>query len=257
MMMKGMLTAAWIGVLSLGLSATAMALTGRCLGLDIIPSPVRIGTFFHGQNVVIHSEIKAGQDMVVEVKGPEDKEPFGLKGKVGPFWMNQGKVRFSRVPSLYLLLLPGGENWEKRLAPLGLGIASLRREVVVDAPGQDPQRMSDMFVHFKEAHHLYREVEGSITYSPVVGGIKKVTAVFNLPPSISTGQYQVEASLLKGERLVDRVSGSLMIEDGPALRAVKEWAYHDGLMFGVIAVLIALAAGAAMGTLFKGGGKGH
>jgi hypothetical protein len=256
-MMKGMWTAVWIGVLSLGLSATAMALTGRCSGLDIIPSPVSIGTFFHGQKVVIHSEIEADQDMVIEVTSPEDKEPFSLKGKVGPFWMNQGMVRFSRVPSLYLLLLPGGENWEKRLTPLGLGIASLKSGVRIDAPGQDPQRMSDMFVHFKEAHNLYREVEGGITYSPVVGGIKKVTAVFNLPPSISTGQYKVEASLLKGDRLVDRVTGSLLIEDGPALKAIKDWAYHDGLMFGVIAVLLALAAGAAMGTVFKGGGKGH
>jgi hypothetical protein len=256
-MMKGLLTAVWIGALGLALSATAMALGGRCSDLDITPSPISIGTFFHGQKVVVSSEIEADQDMVIEVKGPEDKEVFNLKGKAGPFWMNQEKVQFSRVPSVYLLLLPGGENWEQRLTPLGLGIASLKCGVVIDAPGQDHQRMSDMFVRFKQAHNLYREVHDGVIYSPVEGGVKKVTASFKLPASISSGQYQVEASVLQDGRLVGRITRSLQVQDGPALKAIKDWAYHDGLMFGVIAVLIALVAGAGMGMFFKGGGKGH
>jgi hypothetical protein len=57
--------------------------------------------------------------------------------------------------------------------------------------------------------------------------------------------------------LVGRITRSLQVQDGPALKAIKDWAYHDGLMFGVIAVLIALVAGAGMGMFFKGGGKGH
>ena len=58
---------------------------------------------------------------MIEILGPEANDLYDLKGRVGPFWMTREKVQLENAPQLYMLLLPQGQDWERKAALAGLG----------------------------------------------------------------------------------------------------------------------------------------
>ncbi len=81
--------------------------------LTVDPAVLDVSTFFSGEQVTISGEVPAGNDVAVEIIGPQTKSLFNLKGRIGPFWMTRDKVDLEHAPSLYILLLPSGGNGPK------------------------------------------------------------------------------------------------------------------------------------------------
>ena len=83
-----------------------------------------------------------------------------------------------------------------------------------------------------------------------------MTASFPLPTNTRPGTYKVCLSVIQDGKVVSHTCTDLTVEmvGFPALLA--SLAYQHGAAYGVLAVVIAIVTGFAMGFLFKGGG-GH
>ena len=72
------------------------------VSLKLTPPVIEMGFLYSGVQLRIEGAVRAGSKAVVVVRGGDREEVFNRKGKVGPIWVNVGKVRVSGVPSLFL-----------------------------------------------------------------------------------------------------------------------------------------------------------
>jgi len=223
--------------------------------LTIQPEVLDIGTFFSGGQVTISGEVPKGQDVVVEVAGPAANGKFDLKGRVGPFWMTNGRAEMDGVPAMYALLLPGGRDWQRKAFSLGLGFEDLRNKVAIQCTTMPPGELFNMFLELKKSEGLYVVEDNAVDYAAENNGLRRFTATCRLPRSTAAGNYTIKATAITNGAKVMVLSRSLLVDEIGFARLVYDLATNQRLAYGILAVVIALFAGAVMGLLFKGGGR--
>ena len=255
--MRRMLLFCLLAVLCLFPILTASALAAYQPVIKAQPDGLDIDTFFSGGEVVFKAEIPADQDMAIEIVGPEAGGVFDVKGRWGPFWMNRGKVELEHLPVLYALLLPSGSSWDDRLSSLGLGWNQLKGEVSNNDSDQGSEDIFGMFVKLKRSEGLYSESQEAVTCSPASAGMKQCTARFHFPAATTPGQFMVKATIIAGNSKMQTVSRSFTVEETGFIKVVHDLAFTNGLLYGILSVVIALITGGIMGIIFKKGGGGH
>ncbi len=222
--------------------------------LKVSPPHLEIGTFFSGRQMCLTGSIPVNWDVVIEIKGPEEKSVFNMKGRVGPFWMNRGKVELEKAPFLYLLLLPEGKEWLAPLSSFGVGIEQLRKTVIIRPRDMSLDVVFPRFVQLKRSEHLYGELKGAIRYSPSTERMKHFEGKFYFPSSTLPGEYRIVTKILNDGKIEKGSVNTFTVKEVGFIKGVREFAYGRGLLYGISCVLIALFVGAVIGFLFKGGG---
>ena len=223
--------------------------------LTIQPEVLDIGTFYSGGQVTISGEVPRRQDVIVEIAGPAANGQFDLKGRVGPFWMTNGKAEMDGAPAMYVLLLPGGQDWHRKVSSLGIGLEKLRNKVEIQSTSVPPNKLFNMFLELKKSEGLYVVKDNAITYAAAKNGLRRFTAVFRFPRSTAAGNYTIKATAITNGAKGMELSRKLFVTEVGFARLVYDLATNQRLAYGILAVAIALFAGAVMGLLFKGGGR--
>lgn len=224
--------------------------------MDVTPRGFSIGTFFSGQEIHISGVVPSDLDIIIEVKGPQEKELFNMKAKVGPFWMNREKVEIENTPFLYGLLLPEDQTWEGHLTELEVGLEYLKRQMDISPPSLDLDTIFSRFVQLKQTGHLYQVQPGTIHYSPAVSGQRRFEAKFEFPASTVPGEYTIKATWVQEGLAAGTASKCFSVEEVGMIRLIRDVAYQQELIYGIMCVIIALCSGMLMGLFFKGVG-GH
>jgi hypothetical protein len=225
--------------------------------LAVSPEIVNVGTFFSGGKLLISGDIPSTNDVIIEVAGKDSKNLFDLKGKIGPFWMTRGKVHIDHVPELYILLLPKGQGWEKRIDGLGIGFSRLKLRMTTSGPQDIPADIFKMFIKLKESKSLYGELKGAITYTSGSNDKKHFSAVCSLPSSIGEGDYTIRATTITNNEVGAVATRKFSVEEVGFIKLVNHLASDRRVLYGVSAVIIALLAGLIMGVVFKQSGGSH
>ncbi len=247
---------AWLGlgVLLAGvLPARAAAPT-----LTVSPATVKIGTFFHGQTVTVSGTIPAGAQAVLEVVGASAEEPLMRKGRRGGLWMNVGKILVHDAPSLYLVMSTTKELLSAAPPSATWGYRALEKRISFTGKIEPAERQEFLkqFLELKESEHIYASWPGALKVGAASGPESTVNGTFSLPTNTRPGNYQVCLSVIQDGQVVGHTCTDFKVElvGFPALLA--SLAFQHGAAYGVLAVVIAIVTGFAMGFLFKGGG-GH
>ncbi|MEJ2727629.1 MAG: TIGR02186 family protein [Deltaproteobacteria bacterium] len=223
--------------------------------LSIQPEVLDIGTFYSGGDVTISGEVPKGQDVVVEISGPVVNGEFDLKGRVGPFWMTNGRVEMDGAPSMYALLLPGGREWQKKASSLGLGFEKLRNKIDIQSATVPTGELFNMFLELKKSEGLYIIKDNAVAYAAANNGRRRFKAICRFPRSTAAGNYTIRATTIKSGVKGMVLSRGFQVDEVGFARLVYDLATNQRLTYGILAVVIALVVGAAMGLLFKGGGR--
>jgi hypothetical protein len=244
--------------LCLGMLLAGGLPAGAALNLTVSPPVVRIGTFFHGQTVKIKGTIPAGAQAVLEVRGSNADEHLMRKGRRGGLWMNVGEIVAHDAPSLYLVMSTSKDLLTQAPPDAAWGYQALTKDIRFTGRVETAEREKFLgeFFQLKESDQVYATFPGALKLAPASGGESKITAAFPLPTDTKPGTYKVSLSVIQDGKVVDRALTDLTVKmvGFPALMA--NLAYQHGAAYGVIAVVIAIITGFAMGFLFKGGG-GH
>ena len=256
-MKKGRIGAAL--VLALGIlvitASTCPAL--ETIDLKIKPSGLALNTFFSGETALFSGEINKNQDVALEIVGPSVKSAFNVMGRIGPFWMNRDQAEIENAPGFYVLLLPEQGAWRDNLGALDLGLGKYEKDVKIEAGENEPEKIFNLFVELKESEGVFNEQPGAVKYEAGSDGKKLFNASFDFPSSTSLGLYQVRAVIIENGARVGTIVKDFPVQETGFVKLVHNMALNQGLLYGVLSVLIALFTGLVMGVLFRKSGGAH
>lgn len=227
--------------------------------LTVTPSRIDVGLFYDGSNVQIHGTAPSDQALAVTCVGPDRTLHLKRKGKVwGVLWMNVGEVSFPRIPSLYMLstskpiaqLAPEPER-----ARLGIGYPGLRaHSLPTSTPEQ--RRLFAELIKLERHAGRFSVSEGGVHLTRGPRGTRRFSASCRFPAHALEGTYAVDLIGFgngKGRVLTHR---TIRVEKVGTAVFIHSLAKNHGLLYGITAVIIALAVGLITGFLFGLGGKG-
>ncbi|MFH0788490.1 MAG: TIGR02186 family protein [Pseudomonadota bacterium] len=249
-----------IGFILFSFSIPGAYAQNAAIGIDVIqPKTIRIGFFFSGEKVKVRAVVPFGDKVALRLIGPREELTLMKKGRVGGLWMNVEQVRFRNLPKVYLLwtsekltsLEAGGGSKTMPLDYLSFlsgTLQSKNREA-------EPLLLNEL-IKLKEADGLYWIVEGTVHIKPLEKGVwDQADAVLELPSKIYPGTYALELIAFKEGKGRLLHSSSIVVElvGFPAL--ISSLALQKGLLYGILAVIIATFSGLLIGIVFtsKGG----
>jgi uncharacterized protein (TIGR02186 family) len=226
--------------------------------LKLSTNTINISTFYNGTTLEATGTVPADSDVVLEVSGPKEDVHLKVKGKVmGVLWMNKTDVSLENAPADYMLYYP--ENIKEDIfgPETGIGYEAVEEEITIEPDTEDRAFVFKEYVKLLEKSGVYAMNEGGVTYGPVADGKKPFTATLNIPSKMKPGEYHVRAISLKNDSVTGSIDEPLTLQLTGFPKLIANLAFGKPLLFGIMAVVIAIFTGLVIGTLFKGGGGAH
>ena len=235
---------------------SALQATGA--SLEVIPNVVHIGTFYNGTTVTLSGLIPEAAEAILRVTGDKEDLHYKTKGKVaGLLWMNTGDVTLQNIAGVDMIYTPESINNIEDSGAKSFGLEALKDRISVLPVSEDKHFIVGEFIKLKEKDGLYTVNPGTVTYGPASEGMKPFKAVAAIPPRMKPDLYRIDLVVLQGDKITDDLSASLTIEMVSFPAQISRLAFDHSLLYGVLAVLIALAAGLFIGVVFKNRGGAH
>ncbi len=214
--------------------------------VKLTPPTVELGTFYGGAKMHVAGMAGAGSKIVVVVRGPSAAEVFNKVGRVGPIWVNTGKVTISAAPSLLLIFSSEPVNICLNSAAIEqyqLDLASLKKHMQVETKAQDRDPIADDFLAYKVHQGNYRINSASVQTGTLAQAGLPYSLDFEMPKTASPGKYQVSVLECRNGEVANKSDIDLgVVEVGfPAL--VARLARERASLYGIISVIIAMGAG--------------
>jgi len=231
-------------LLWLGVSGAVLA---QNVVTDLSEREIDIRYSFNGANLLLFGAVNEGKmdpsirtDIIVVVRGPNEEIIVREKQRMFGIWVNQDVHRFGNAPGFYAVAtsrpLADIDNIDQ-LNARGIGYLSLGLDQ--DSHEEHAENFRIALVRSKERAGLYSESEGGV--SVVGGGLFR--ADVQLPANVPVGDFTVETFVYQSGRLLGHKLMSLNVDKAGFERAVYAFAHNQPFWYGIVAVLIALAAG--------------
>ncbi len=246
---------------------------GPLLRVDVRRVSISLG--FAGQQIFIYGQVPPGTRQVVSVVEAPSSGAVRLmrKGRVGPFWLGVEQYAVANVPGLYLVNIscPGGNVVRpcpvKELLPqingilgksgISVGPSAVARRARVEvlrgtSTGEKRESLLEGFWRLEESRGLYHVDENGIHLGP--DGKYFYRAV--VPVSAPEATYSITTYFLGETSMIDVSRVELFVCRQGLVAWLARLAERRAYLYGGITVLIALAAGLFVGTIFRRRG-GH
>lgn len=237
----------------------ALAAAALPATLKVTPSVINIGASFNGINIKVDGTIPEDTDAVVRFKSGDQDVSLKEKGKaMGILWMNMATVTFHHCPDIFMVATPQSLPQESdQWKGLNLGVSSLEKQIEITPASEDKTTLFNEFVKLKSKHGSYASGFGKVTYQAVSAGLKPFSADITIPSGLKTGSYTVEAFTVKDGAVMSKTETTVAVDQTGLPKFLSILAFGKPLLYGVVSVIIALAAGLLTGLIFKGSNEGH
>jgi uncharacterized protein (TIGR02186 family) len=228
--------------------------------LTVEPSRVDVRMLYHETTVHVTAPVPTGAEVAILLVGEKHTLALKRKGKVfGVIWMNVGDVTFEAVPDVYLLSSTCALDdvaTPDVLKRLDLGFDALDARSAASAQADS---LFGELVQLKERDGLWGVSEDGVTVEPAGGnGGAVATTDFVLRAKVPPGEYRVLAYTFEGSAVTLSGEGRVRVAQGGVAAFIADLSERHRLLYGVMAVLIAGAAGLLTGVVFgRGARKGH
>jgi uncharacterized protein (TIGR02186 family) len=222
------------------------------LQLQVEPQVIEANMFFAGASARISAEVPQGS--MVAVLCTDGRRAIHLKeqGKVwGVLWMSTGEVTYDHVPGLYQLntSAPLAQlDTPGELERLGLGYAALRATAMDATAAEGPRLFAD-FLRLKEREGLYATRESSVQVRPR-GDRLLAEAHCTIPARAPVGDYIVKLVVFQRGHPPLVSQGHLALRQVRVTQFISRLAQQRGLLYGIFAVVVAIASGLLTGLIF-------
>ena len=195
----------------------------------------------------------AAREIVVRVSGPDEPLVLKKKGKkYGLLWMNVGEVRYEAVPTLYILR--SSRKLDELAAPetldrLRLGFDALRNQVPAGSKDGGRELFGEL-VKLKHKDHLFSSEAAGVQRHATGDGRQVVTADFSLSAKTPVGDYTIDLFGFQGREGELMGTAKIHLERTPVVSWITSLSDNHGLLYGCLAVVVALLAGLLTGFLF-------
>ena len=253
--LPGLLSAAAVMLLCCG----AAAQEGEKIEADVSAREIAIESTFTGVRIVVFGAVENSRqrnpgyyDVAVVIRGPEEAVIARRKDRVAFIWLNTESRSFARVPGYYAVLTTRPLD---ELAPPqvldknSIGFDALR--FMLDDATQDTKLRDSPFrnalVRIKQREGLFYANERGVEF---LGSSLFRSTVF-LPANVPVGQYTADIFLFHGGTLLSHTISHFTLHKQGFEKVVYVLAFDYPLAYGILAVLVAIAAGLAASAMFR------
>lgn len=245
------LAAALVVLLALAPGARADSLMS-----DISNRIIAITSSFTGTSILVFGAVvpdgPGKRDVVVVLRGPDQAVRLHRKERFAGIWMNGVTESFDDVPAFFAVATT------RPLAVLGADSALGRHQIGatrlrLTPRGADtlPAEQADDFrqalIRLKERAGLYPTAPNQVTFI----GTSLFRAAFQIPSNVPIGNYRAEIYLFRDGDLIGAQSSALFVDKIGLERWVYSFATQSPALYGLAAIIIALAIGWLAGALFR------
>jgi len=250
--------AIWVVAGLAGLPLTIHA--EKTAAVHLVPNVVLMGASYNGTHVTLTGEAPRDAQVLVRLSGETTADTFQEKGRVlGILWMNKETITFHHIPKTYHIYAPASISasdlsTDPQWQALGIGFNALKKEVALTPDGEDMDLQYGEFLKLKTEQGLYGVHENAVTYQDTTEGKKSFRADLTLPCAIPQGNYTVTTFVVKDGKILQTDTQKLKIEENGLPAIINFLAFHHGVLYGILAVVIAIGAGLLTGLFFKQSG---
>lgn len=210
---------------------------------------IQVTSGFTGAGVVLFGALDAPADVIAVLRGPEVVVNVRRRAEVLGVWANVESISFDRAPAYYQIastrpvgeLLPADAR-----KTLQVGVDTLR----FNARDGRPEReglFREALVRLKQEEGLYPQGAQRV----VVQNDRLFQVALDFPSNVPVGVYQVVVYAVRDGVVVAAASTALFIEKRGFGATLFRMAHEDSVAYGLIAVVLALAAGWAADRMFR------
>jgi uncharacterized protein (TIGR02186 family) len=246
-----LLTLLTLAVLLLSLGGPLRA-QAQALVADLSAHEIAITAGFAGTELLLFGATEGEGDVIVVVRGPATTMNVRRKTRVLGIWINTESLRFNQVPSFYRvasskpikdITTPGMRQRHQ------IGIESVRAEPAVAVAQHKLDEFRAGLIRSKVREELWDEDTEHVNFL----GPKLFRTTIRFPPNVPTGIYNVEVFLLKDGREVGGQTTPMRVKKTGVGAAIYDFAHARAALYGIVAVLLAVAAGWGASAAFRRG----
>jgi uncharacterized protein (TIGR02186 family) len=219
---------------------------------------VSITTGFTGSEIFIYGAIKREApipkewplDVIVAVTGPLQPAIVRKKERRFGIWINDAGVKVDEAPSFYAVATTGPFNEVISYTD------DLRYRVGLDHLVRYIGETYD--AEYKEGYPeaLVRLRRNAGTYSELIGEVKVTEETLfetriRLPANLVEGDYSARIFLLRNRTVLDAFESSIEVRKVGLERWIYTMAQEQSALYGVLSIIVALAAGWLASTFFR------
>ena len=257
-----MKTAILVLAVALCLTVCSHARAEGAVDFSVQPQAIDIGALYDGTEIKATGHIPADASVVIRFLGTSCEMHMKEKGKVfGLMWMNLDSLIFNGVPSVCIVNaaeIPGNSNNGATDDALGkLRLGSLKEGVSIESKSANRDSAFEELVKLKKEEGLYREVSGNVHFEPASDGRKNFRADIPVPSRLLPGNYIVELSVIRNGVIESRAEQPIEVKLVGIPAFLSNLAFGHSALYGILATLIALLGGLAIGVIFQSKGGAH
>jgi uncharacterized protein (TIGR02186 family) len=214
---------------------------------------VQINTGFDGMNLLLFGTTNGANDIIIVIKGPLETNIIRKKTRVASIWINTEKVIIENVPTFYAIASTRPLNQiaaQSILKEYGIGANNFS----INLSKQPNAKTIDISDEYKNAlirlkNKLGLYVDNPIKIKLIEGQLFKANIKF--PANVSTGKYTAEIYSFKNGLLLDVINKPILVEKIGIGADVFRLAHSHSALYGIIAILIAVASGWIAAAIFR------
>ena len=209
---------------------------------DLSKRRIDITLGFSGAEVLLFGATETGGDVIVVVRGPDQKVVVRHKDHIAGIWVNREWMRFDNAPAFYYVASSRPLHViasDATLSGVGVGLNHIGVTPAASSDGADADAFRTALIHIKEREGLYGSGPGAVAF--IGGRLFRTTVSF--PATVQTGPYTVEVLLVRNGKVESAQRWPLFITKVGTSAAVFDYSHDRPGLYGVVAVLIAVVAG--------------
>jgi uncharacterized protein (TIGR02186 family) len=239
-------TRAQQGDVQIGLADDAIVISSNFSGTDVV--------VFGSIEGVDRDVVRVGDyELVVVLAGPREEVTVREKQRRAGVWVNGSGIRFANVPSSYSIASSAPLETIAApdvLEPLRVGFENI--DVQLTSFGQNVEqgraaRSRESLLRIKERQGLYRAREEGVEFlNPTL-----FRARLDVSANVPIGQHRARAFLFRDHEFIAARTVLLEVRKSGLEQAIYDLAHRQGLLYGFLAVLMAMATGWLASVIFR------
>jgi hypothetical protein len=239
-------------IASYGAAALAACLVGAPgvlasdLRVEVTPTELEIATFSGRPQVLITATVDPGAAAIVVVRGKEAESVFNQKVRVGPIWLNSGRVHVAETPTLFMCYSPGPVAALLARADIDrydLDAAAIRQRMRVTPAAADREEIRDSYLALQLQNRSYRFIDGGEGAMAAGANPGTYSVVVPWPATAPPDRYEAVVYECAGQRVVRTAVAPFSVVRGGATAWLANAAVHNAPLYGVVAVSVAMSLG--------------
>ena len=230
--------------------ASAPVSAAQKLLVDLSADEIAITTGFTGTELLLFGTKEERGDVVVVVRGPVSDAVVRRRERFAGVWVNGEAVVFRGVPAYYRVA--SNRPLEdiaspELLAANGIAPGTVDLAGTTDVPAAQRAPFRDGLIRNKTRQGLYGYDPRGVAIQD--NRLFRTTATF--PANVPTGPYRVNVYLFDRGKLAAHRESTLAVRKVGLGADVFNFAHRQATLYGVIAIVVAVAAGWFAGVVFR------